>query len=338
MPESTIPNPHTETAEWVAFKRRKIGGHAAVTLSGASYSPTGQKSYQTLQELYDLLVHGIVDPITEEKERFFAWRLGLEQNIADRYAIETGRKIRKCGSGLHPDNEMLMYSPDREILKHERGLGLLELKSRDPMAWQAIKLNGVAGATWVQEQFYQMCKGVKWGAICEANVSSGELLHFDIDSDLEFHRVLYQRITAFLEDCRNGKRPAAEIADPVRLPAVGGELVTIEQMNTKLVGEFKGIAAGAIEARNLRDRAKDHYEMTKKATGEWMKLNGFDVVEGFGARIYNKEQKGKAGFDRKSLARDNPDLDLTEYETRGNPFRRFVVYDRPVAITSENGE
>ena len=68
---------------------------------------------------------------------------------------------------------------------------------------------------------------------------------------------------------------------------------------------------------------------------DWMLENGIDVVEGFGARIYFKEQKGRPTFDKAGLKRDNPDLDLTPYESRGNPFRRFVVYDRPLAIESK---
>ena len=339
MPDKNgIPCPHTETAEWVAFKRRRIGGHAAVTLSGASYSSTGQKSYQTLQELYDLIVHGIVDPITEEKERFFKWRLAQEPLIADRYAEETGRPIRRVGSCLHPENEMLICSPDRDILKDPRGVGKLEIKSRDPMAWQAIKLNGMPGADWVQDQFYMMVSGSKWGALCQGNLSTGQILEQDIEADLEFHRVLYQRITEFLEDCAAGKRPAAEVADPVRLPAVGGELVTMEQINSGLVAEFKGISAGVIQARDLLARAKDLHDGAKKSAQEWMRANDIDVVEGFGARIYYKEQKGRPTFDKAGLKRDNPDLDLTPYETRGSPFRRFVVYDRPLAIPSKNGE
>ena len=338
MPKSTIPNPHTNTAEWVAFKRRKIGGHAAVTLSGASYSAVGERHYQTQQELYDLIVHGVVDQITAEKERFFAWRLGLEPNIATRYTQDTGRKLRNVGSSLHPENEMLICSPDKDILKDSRGVGKLEIKSRDPMAFQGIKLHGAPGADWVQTQFYLMVSGAKWGAICECNVSTGEIWKLDVEADLGFHRVIYQRIAEFLAACEAQKRPELEIADPVRLPAVGGELVTVEQMNTKLVGEFKGISAGVMESRGLLARAKDLHDGAKKTAQDWMLANKIDVVEGFGQRIYYKEQKGRPSFDKKGLQRDNPDLDLTPYETRGTPFRRFVVYDRPLAITSENGE
>lgn len=335
MPDSTIPNPHTDTAEWVKFKRRRIGGHAAVTLSGASYSSTGDKHYQTMQQLFDLIVHGIVDPITEEKERFFAWRIKQEPLIADQYAEITGRELRLVGSCLHPENEMMICSPDREIISDSRGTGLLEIKSRDPIAWQAIKLHGHPGADWVQDQFYMMCSGSKWGGLCQGNLSTGQIFENDIPADLEFHRVLYQRITEFLADCAAGKRPAAEVADPVRLPAVGGELVTMEQINSQLVGEFKGISTGIVQARDLLARAKDLHDGAKKHAQDWMLKNEIDVVEGFGARIYYKEQKGRPTFDKAGLKRDNPDLDLTPYETRGSPFRRFVVYDRPKLITSK---
>lgn len=332
MPDVKIPNPHTETAEWVKFKRRKIGGHAAATIAGVN-------PYQNLEQLFDLIVHGIRDPFTEEKEAFLSWRLSLEPNIADRYAAETGRKIRRCGSCLHPDDDRIVCSPDREILKDLKGVGLLEIKSRDPIVWNQIKLTGAPGADWVQTQHYLMTRHLNWGAICEANVSTGKQIRFDIEADLEFHRTLFQKIQDFLADCEAGERPPHPVADPVRLPKVGGELVTVEQMDEKLCREFRGVVDGVIQARDILTRAKEFHEGVKTAAQDWMTGNGFDVVEGFGARIYYKEQNGRLTLDKKALARDNPDLDLTEYETRGNPFRTFRVFDRPVAITGQrNGE
>jgi len=328
MTGQKIPNPHTDTAAWVAWKRQKIGGHAAAVIAGVH-------EYTTMNQLYDLVVHGIADPITQEKEDFFAWRLSLEANIAERYAAKTDRMIKRCGSTLHPDNPQLVCSPDREILKDPRGVGLLEIKSRDPIIWNQIKLTGAPGSDWVQDQFYMMCRGVTWGAICEANVSSGRQIRFDIEADLEFHRVLYQRIIAFLDDCVDGKRPPEEAPDPVRLPATGGELVTVDQMTDTLVGEFKGIAEGVTQARDLLARAETYHDGVKDAATLWLLNNQFDVVEGFGVRVYYKEQKGRMTFDKKALQRDHPDIDLSEYETRGNPFRSFRVYDRPKMITSK---
>jgi hypothetical protein len=328
MTAQSIPNPHTDTAAWVAWKRPKIGGHAAAVIAGVH-------EYTTMNQLYDLVVHGIVDPITQEKEDFFEWRLSLEANIANRYSVKTGRLLRKCGSSLHPDDQQLVCSPDREILKEGDGIGLLEIKSRDPIIWNQIKLSGAPGADWVQTQFYLMVRGLKWGAICEANVSSGKQLSFDMPADLEFHKVLWLRIQEFLADCAEGKRPPADNPDPVRLPAVGGELVTVEQMDAELVGQFKGITDGVTQSRDLLARAKDYHDGVKEAAQLWMLKNKIDVVEGFGKRIYYKEQKGRLTLDKKALARDNPEISLSDYETRGQPFRSFRVFDRPLQIASK---
>jgi len=325
MTSEQIPNPHTDTDAWLAWKRQKIGGHAATIIAGVN-------QYTTMNQLYDLIVHGIADPITKEKEEFFEWRLGLEPNIAARYTKDTGRKLRLCGSTVHPDNPQLVCSPDREILKDERGVGLLEIKSRDPIIWNQIKLTGAPGADWVQTQHYLMVRNLKWGAICEANVSSGKQIKFDIEADLEFHKILYKRINEFLNDCANGKRPPEAAPDPVRMPAVGGELVTVDQMTDSLVGQFKGLAEGIVQAKDLYDRAKTYHDGVKDAAQTWLMLNGFDVVEGFGLRVYYKEQAGRLTLDKKALLRAHPEIDLSEFETRGRPFRTFRVYDRPKMI------
>ena len=331
MAKQKIPNPHTQTDAWLNWKRQKIGGHAAAVIAGVH-------EYTTITQLYDLIVHGIVDPLTQEEEDFFSWRLGLEPNIAERYSAKTVRMLRRCGSSVYPDNPQIICSPDREILKDPRGIGLLEIKSRDPIIWNKIKLSGAPGADWVQTQHYMMVRSLGWGGICEANVSTGRQIRFDIEADFEFHRVLYQRITDFLQDCKAGKRPPEKAPDPVRLPAVGGELVTLDQMPTALEKEYKGIAEGLTTARDLLTRAKEYHDGVKTASQDWMLLNGIDVVEGHGLRIYYKEQKGKPTFDKKALQRDHPEIDMSLYEGRGNPFRVFKVYERPKQITTKKGD
>jgi len=326
-----IPNPHHDKEAWLKWTRRKIGGHAAAIIAGVS-------EYGTLGSLYDLIVHGIVDPITKEKEDFFEWRLSLEPNIAERYTKDTGRKLRRCGSKAHPDNPDIVCSPDREILKDPRGVGLLEIKSRDPIIFKQIKLTGAPGADWVQDQHYLMVRGDAWGGICQANVSSGEQIRIDFDADFEFHKVLYRRITEFLADCKARKRPTEDLPDPVRMPAVGGELVTVEQMDEKLVQEYSNISQGLTQARDLFERAKTYHDGVKKAAKDWMMLNNFDVVEGFGLRVYYKEQQGRLTLDKKALLRAHPEIDLSEFEKRGSPFRSLRVYDRPKQITSKKGD
>jgi hypothetical protein len=57
-----------------------------------------------------------------------------------------------------------------------------------------------------------------------------------------------------------------------------------------------------------------------------MEANNINIAEGAGARVYYKIQKGKESFDKKRLASDHPEIDLTKYIKTGSPFRTFRPY------------
>lgn len=322
-----IPNQQHETAAWVAWKNKRFGGHAASTVCGVN-------PYQTIDQLYDRLVHGIVDQKTAEEDAFLSWRLGMEPLIAERYCQEQDRTVRRRVSQYDAIDPTLVVNPDYEIVKiPERGVGLLELKSRDPMVWQQIRMKGAPGADWVQTQFYLMVSGLKWASICEANVSTGKQIVVDIDADLEFHGVLRDRIEAFLADCEAGRRPAPPVAVE-RLPEVGGELVPASRMDDRLIAEFAHLARANLTARDIFAKAEEFKTETDEQLKRWLRRHDFDVVEGFGGRFYYKEQAGRASFDKKALQRDHPEIDIKEYETRGEPFRTFKVYRRPESLNA----
>lgn len=317
-----IPDQQNETDAWVALKNRRIGGRAAATICGLN-------PYQTLDQLYDKIVHGIVDPKTAEEDAFLSWRLSMEPLVADRYAREQGRDLERMASAFDDAEPMLMLNPDYGIVHlPDRGDGILEIKTREPMVWTQIKLKGAPGGDWVQAQFYLMVAGLSWASICEANVSTGKQLVHDIEADPAFHSALRERIEIFLQACERGERPAPP--DPVeRIPAVGGELVTASQMSDQLIAEFANLAKANITAREVFAAAESFKKETDEDMKRWMRRHSFDVVEGFGGRFYYKEQAGRKKLDETAFKRAHPDIDLEDFRVRGEPYRTYRPYLKP---------
>lgn len=321
-----IPRIEDDIEGWLAWKRRRISGHDASTLCGVN-------AYQTTGQLFDRIVHGVVDQKTAEDERFLRWRLKMEKNVADEYVEQTGRTIRSIGSRYHKDNPRIVSSVDREILKDDRGVGLLEIKTRDPMVWQRLKLSGCPDQDFAQLQHYLWVNDRSWGELCEANVSTGKQIIVRLNADLEFQKVLKVRIDDFLAACDRGERPAEAAVDPVRMPKVAGELVTVDQMDAALAKDFRDVSAALIGARYLRDQANEYHDLAKGAMQRLLRLHGIDVAEGFGVRVYYKEQAGRATFDKKALLKDHPKIDIEKYTKRGAPYRTLRVYKRPLSLT-----
>lgn len=327
-----IPDQQTQTDAWVAWKNTRFGGNSASAICGYN-------DYQTAAEVYDRLVHGIVDQKTERQDRFLRWRLAQEPIVAEFYTETQRRKVCRMASAYDEQDPMLVLNPDYQIVDVPgRGVGILEIKTRDPIVWNQIKLKGAPGADWVQTQFYLMVSRLEWASICEANVSSGEQLVIDIEADADFHNALRDRIAAFLDDCEAGKRPAPEesVEDALSIPSVGGDLVLASSMPDDRVSEFYDLARANLVAREVYSQAETFKEDTDEAMKRWMLRNGYDVAEGFGGRFFYREQAGKASFDRKALKRDHPEIDQEKYEKRGAPFRTYKVYSVATSGDAQN--
>jgi hypothetical protein len=80
------------------------------------------------------------------------------------------------------------------------------------------------------------------------------------------------------------------------------------------------------EAREIKAEAEALEEEAASAVKLLMEGTGANIAEGCGARIYYRIQKGRESFDKKKLASDHPDLDLTKYIKTGSPFRVFKPY------------
>lgn len=121
----------------LAMRRDSIGGSAIAALAGLS-------RWATPIELYEAMVHG------QEKESTLAMRLGtaLEDPVAEIYAEETGRWVRRVDTCRHPVKTFAIATPDRAVFALPvAALARKKLLQLDELA-EAERLLEVKTTTW----------------------------------------------------------------------------------------------------------------------------------------------------------------------------------------------
>ena len=98
--------------------------------------------------------------------KFMYWGRKGEQNIAERFAEDSGLKVEKSNKIYsHDDLPHMKGNVDRLILGHERGVGILECKTTDKFAFKYWEEDGVPKMYEYQLQHYLFVTGYEWGVI-----------------------------------------------------------------------------------------------------------------------------------------------------------------------------
>jgi putative phage-type endonuclease len=121
----------------LALRKDSIGGSAIAALAGLS-------RWATPIELYESMVHGT------EKESTLAMRLGtaLEDPVAELYAEETGRWLRRVDTCRHPVKAFAIATPDRAVFALPvAALAKKKLLEREQLV-DAERLLEVKTTTW----------------------------------------------------------------------------------------------------------------------------------------------------------------------------------------------
>jgi len=318
---SRIPDQDTDRIGWLKWRKGGIGGSDAAAILGES------KYTSPL----DVFIDKTTEHVSEVSSLACQRGTALEPIVAARYAEETGKVIRRQQSRIHPEYDFIRCSMDYQIFADEaQPTGMLECKTANSYIFNNMKLNGIHNAYWIQCQHNMMVCGYTWGAIAVLQPDSWEFLHFQIPRDDEFCATLLQRELDFWQMVKSGTPPEMAEPAPVRMPAVGGSLVQAEGLDHELATQFRDLTQALTVAVDIKAEADALHEQSKKVVQTWMLANRIDVIEGQGKRIYYKEQAGRKSLDKKALAADHPEIDLSKYEKSGAPFRSFRVFDRPV--------
>lgn len=240
----------------------------------------------------------------------------MEGLIAKLYSEETGRKVRRVNAILqHPEHPWMLANVDREIVaaRPEDGPGILEIKCPGQWVFSKCKYEGIPNYYQIQMQHYLGVTGRKWGAFAVFNAEKWEMIQFDINRNDELISKIVDADYKFWRMVEEGIPPEEAEQPVVNLPPVP---VDSKMIHLDTDG-WKAAVEGLMEAKEILAQAKELEDSAKARIANIMDFYGVEVAEGFGLRVYYREQEGKRTFDHKALKRAHPELDLEPYFKTG---------------------
>jgi len=247
----------------------------------------------------------------------------LEPIVADKYSQETGRMVQRRNSPyVVQDKPYIRCNVDRDILKDERGVGILEIKTANLAVYRKFIHYGLPNMYHLQLQHNLLASKRDWGAFAVFNADMWKLHHFDVDSDKEIQERIEEEIDTFWTQYVEKDIPPPEQIEEkrVELPKLGtGTIITMDSPEWSLaVQELR-------EAKEMSDDAAALLETAKNGIKELMGDN--EVCEGSGMRCYYKMGAPRKTLDKSKLQKDNPNLDLDKYMKEGKASRSFRNYE-----------
>lgn len=198
-----IINPESFEA-WLELKTKDISSTEVSALFGIS-------PYSSEFELFHQKKSGNVFTI-EDNERMYCGRM-IEDTIAKMVMDTLGIKARRLKTYMRHDKIAGMSSSfDYEIISHEKGPGLLEIKNVDGLIYRREWTEEEAPPhieAQIQQQFEVSNRD--WGVIA-ALVGGNQLKIIHRDRDREVGKAICDRISKFWSDVTNDNAPEPDFA------------------------------------------------------------------------------------------------------------------------------
>jgi putative phage-type endonuclease len=291
--------------EWLALRSQYIGGSDAAAVVGLNsfsspYSLWAEKTGR---------IPGFAGNLATEVGTF------LEEFVAQKFAQETGKKVRKCNlSFLNSDYPWAIANIDREIVGEDAGL---EIKTTDSMNLKKFK-NGEYPANYYAQMVHYLAITEKKRWYLAVLIGNKEFKWFTIDRDDDEIAALMSAEKEFWDHVKTDTPPAV---DGTR--ASSEALTTIYANNDDSVCDLSAFVANLREYTALRNQIKELETMAEEVANrikEFMGESGKGECDGF--KVSWKTQTRRT-FDSKRFAKENPDIDLSEYYKTSNtrPFR-----------------
>lgn len=269
----------------------------------------------------------------------------LEPLIIQAYTEKTGRRIHKGGDLLvHPEYDYIALHLDGKIARHVYGgtPGALECKTMGEFPFRQAKRKGLPNGYILQVQGALAVTGWAWGAFAVFWPDGWELETWDFQRDDELIDLLLQAGESFWKKVLNGPAPdqlgnedsrckkclwratcwnlSLEEIEKDKPPAEKDEAIPVDESFLPLVTDLRDAQAIADDATETVDAIK---EQIRQQMGER------DAVRGSGYRIYYRETKPGAKFDRKGLEKEFPAI-AKQFTLPGSTSRPLKIYDMPV--------
>lgn len=281
--------------EWLKLRSQYIGGSDAAAVVGlnAYTSPYSLWAEKTGK------VPGFAGNLATEVGTY------LEEFVAQKFAQETGKKVRKCNlSFLNSEYPFAIANIDREIVGEDAGL---EIKTTDSLNLKKFK-GGEYPANYYCQMVHYLAVTGKQRWYLAVLIGNKEFKWFVLDRDEAEVAALMGAEADFWELVKK------EIP-----PAVDGSKATSEALNAVYANgddtvvdlssfgmDMRRYMALKQQAKELDTQAEDIANHIKATMGEAGRGECADY------KISWKSQTRRT-FDSKRFARENPDIDLSSY-------------------------
>jgi len=316
------------TKEQIEARKLGIGGSDAASVLGCN-------PYRSARELYELKL-GLrePDPPNAQMKR----GIYLEAVARRLYTELTGRGTRRLKQQVHPSYPFMLCNVDGMIVGTKRDTpGVLELKCPAIWTFAKVKREGLPLHYIVQMQHNLAVTGYKWGSFALFNADAWELIHFDVERDLDLIDALYVKEEQFWRQHIEKRVPPPEV--PNTTPELVAQLAKAEaasgggELILRSDAEWCEAARMYLEAKELGETSENLLASAKEKLQALMVQKG--AVEGGGLRVYWSEQDGRVTFDRKALEASAP-LDRLAVGAAIN--QRVMNDDTKTAILADLGQ
>ena len=297
--------------EWKALRHKYIGGSDAAAVVGmnAWVSPLTLWAEKTGR------LPGFEGNLATEVGTY------LEEFVAQKFAQETGKKVRKCNQSWFNDQyPWAIANIDREIVGEDAGL---EIKTTSEMNLTKFKGGEYPANYYVQCMHYLAVTGKKKWYLAVL-IGNREFKWFTIERDDEEIQALMSAEEAFWEKVKKNIPPMADSH-----PKTGEDLVKLypdSMDNTIGIGAFEGDLDYYFKLKSqvkyltqsidgIENRIKSHLGEYARGEGEKYKVSW--------------KTQTRSTFDANRFSADHPDVDVSGYYKKSN--------SRPFKVTKKKG-
>lgn len=291
--------------EWLALRSTYIGGSDAAAVMGLNpfSSPYALWAEKTGQ------IPCFAGDLATEVGTF------LEEFVAQKFAAETGKKVRKCKqSFFNTDYPFAIANIDREIVGEDAGL---EIKTTSELNMKKFK-GGEYPANYYCQCVHYMAITGKQRWYLAVLIGNRDFKIFTIERDKAEIAALMAAEADFWELVKNHTPPAADGSR-----ATTESIKTIYAESSEETVDLTQEAAALLQYIDLGKQIAELETMRDEAANKIKSFMG-DAGGGecAGFRVSWKSSTRRT-FDSKKFAKENPGLDLTGYykETSARTFR-----------------
>ena len=292
--------------EWLALRHKYIGGSDAAAVVGLNpfSSPFALWAEKTNR------VPAFEGNLATEVGTY------LEDFVAQKFAQETGKQVRRCNmSILNDEYPWAIANIDREIVGEDAGL---EIKTTSELNMRKFKGGEYPANYYVQCMHYLAVTGKKRWYLAVL-IGNREFKWFVIERDENEINALMRQEKLFFEFIRNDKEPPADgfkaTTDTLKsmYPDSNGNAIDLTS-HTASVRKYLALDAQIKELEALRDVQANILKQFMGNAEQAMR-------DKYSVSWKTSERKT---FDSKRFIQDHPELDLEKYY-KTTSSRRFTV-------------